>query len=149
MGLGGSMKEATALPERVWMEGLEPRVLLSRVEMLDLTQVVRRSGENEGEFQFQAKAGQQYLFLDVGLGTGGIHLLDSRGVQIAAGSDEDTFQTRLLWTAPASGIYTLWMDGGYWGNAGYDLVAGPVVDDYGDSLATAAPFGHDETIEGK
>src|SRR6266550_60135 len=133
--------------DRQWMEPLEPRLLLSSAQMLDLSQVEHRTGDTEGEFQFQGKAGQQYLFLDFE-DCGWIHVLDSRGVELAVGNDDDTYQMRLLWTAPANAIYTLWLDGGDEGEGGYDLIARTVSDDYGNSFAKAAPLVLGETIQG-
>src|SRR6184192_2967051 len=84
--------QQTKRPEdRQWMEPLEPRLLLSSAQMLDLSQVEHRTGDTEGEFQFQGKAGQQYLFLDLE-DSCWIHVLDARGVELAVGNDDDTYQ---------------------------------------------------------
>src|SRR5438132_2206166 len=132
--------------DRQWMEALEPMVMLSSAELIDVSTSVERSGVGDAEFRFAAKSGETYLFLELE-GLNGIHLLDDRGVEIAESNDDDTDQMRLLWTAPASATYTLWLDGGDEGNADYDLVAAPFSDDYGNTIASAAPFTLGQSIQ--
>src|SRR2546421_2476971 len=134
--------------DRQWMEALEPRVLMSSPDLIDVSNRVERIGVGEAEFSIQVKAGEKYLFLDLEVNSG-IHLLDQRGIEVAVSKDEDTYQTRLLWTAPASATYTLWLDGGEWGDGDYDLVAGPFSDDYGSTTASAAGYSLGQNIQGK
>src|SRR4051812_36111679 len=92
--------------QRVWMEELEGRVLLSAA-VLDLSHVEVRRGTGEAEFQFEAEKGRTYLFFETE-GYCSLHLTDQDGVQVA---EEDSPYYRINWTAEESGTYYLWLDG--------------------------------------
>src|SRR3954467_1706817 len=93
--------------ERVWMEELEGRVLLSRAGWLDLSDgPVQRTIAGDAQFKFEAKAGQRYLFVDFN-GYDWLSILDSAGKKVAQAREPESYAPRVLWTAPASGVYTI------------------------------------------
>jgi hypothetical protein len=130
--------------ERVWMEALEGRVLLAQGNLLDLSEVVVRSGRGEAEFRFEAKAAEKYLFINT-LQSVGIHVTDQDGAEV---DDAPDGATRVLWEAQESGTYFLWLDGGEDGNDSYELVAQIAGDDFGDTNHNAATLKPDQPIHG-
>src|SRR5438034_10177154 len=101
------MKWRNSLYERVWMEALEGRVLLSADTHLDLSHPNDIQGSGRTTFRFEAKAEQKYLFID--LEYNDFSLYDSDHQQLAV-AKANGMVTRLTWRAPQSGTYTLWLD---------------------------------------
>jgi hypothetical protein len=134
--------------ERVWMEELEGRVMLSRADWLDLSHVERRSGEGTPSFQFEAKKGEDYLFINFG---GAWLSLDSEEETDIDFSDGDGsgYIERLSWRAPKSGTYTLVVNSVEDWDEEYELVARVARDDFGNNRANAALLRPGETINGE
>src|SRR5207253_8158186 len=75
--------------DRVWMEQLEGRVMLSGGNVLDLSDVVIRRGHGEADFQFEAEAGQKYLFIET-ISSGGMHVTNQDGAELDDAPDGST-----------------------------------------------------------
>src|SRR6185436_9750488 len=138
------MKSLHFLPERVWMEELEGRVLLSGGTQLDLSHPNDIQGSGSATFSFQAKADQRYLFIDLDYNE--FYIYDDQA-QIAE-SDLDSYMVaRLVWKAPHTGTYTLWIDGD--GGYDYELIARKWSDDFGNDRDHASLLQEGQLIRGE
>src|SRR5258705_2946879 len=143
MGLGESMKPWMALPERVWMEKLEGRVLLSGETQLDLSHPNDISGSGKSTFSFEATAGVRYLFIE--LEYNDFTLYNSEHQQIAV--SQENMVSRLSWKAPHSGTYYLWLDDD--ASDSYELIARKWSDDFGDDPESATLLREGQPIHGE
>src|SRR5438132_1376754 len=125
--------------DRQWMEALEPRVMLSSTELIDVSTSVERSGVGDAEFRFAAKSGETYLFLELE-GLNGIHLLDDQGnevIQYRDGSEP----------MPYTGRYYIQITGRGAGYGDYSLASRRVIDKEG-GIDDAVPLTVGEPIDG-
>src|SRR6266446_9356687 len=124
--------------EPTWMEALEGRVMLS-AQQLDSSIVNHITGSGPSTYQFDAVAGQRYLFLDVGIPVW-MALKDSAGQDVASFDYE--------WTPSTSGSYFLSIDnlGDEPGN--YDVIFRAAQDDFGTDPATAGSLSEDAPAQG-